>query len=84
MGKRKAADEIAAEIAALKELLPVLSKSKRAIQVQIDVLENGLSHDAVYDQFEDSDLFDDANDVRMWRDGDSSSEAMSGQWKEMI
>lgn len=84
MGKRKTPDEIALELAALKELLPLLPQSKRSIQVQIDVLEDGLSHDDVFDQFETSDVFQDANDIRMWRDGDSSGEAMSVQWKELL
>lgn len=84
MGKRKTADEIAAEIAALKELQPQLRRSNQAIQTEIDVLEGELSHDEVYDQFEGTPNFDVANDARMWRDGDSSADAMSVQLKELL
>jgi hypothetical protein len=84
MGMRKTAEVVTSEIAALKELLPLLPKSRRAIQAQIDVLADEMSSDDLYDRFEGSHEFDDANAVYMWRCGHNSDEAMSVQWKELL
>ena len=84
MAKRKTAAEIAAEVAALKELLPKLPNQRSAIKAQIRVLENDLSNDDVYDEFQGTSRFDDTLDVCMWRDGDSECEPMSIQWRELL
>ncbi len=84
MSKKKTDDEVKAEIAALTDLAMKLPGSRKKIEAQIDVLQNRLSNDDVYDRFEGSSVFDDANDVRMWRDGDSGSDPMSVQWQELL
>lgn len=85
MARRKTNDEVQAEIVALRELLPQMPASRRGIQAAITVLAEALSHNDVYDRFEEgTEVFEDANSARMWRDGDSSSDALSAQWREML
>ncbi|MBK3780166.1 hypothetical protein G3A43_07835 [Paraburkholderia aspalathi] len=85
MSKRKTEEEVQAEISALRELLPLMPHLRRNIGVALRVLTERLTNDDVYDAFEQgSELFEDANTTRMWRDGDSSSDALSTQWRETL
>lgn len=82
---RKTEAEVQAEVAALQELIPQLPAARQNIKAALRVLAEGLSHNDVFDLFEEgSDVFDDANSARMWRDGDSSSDALSVQWRETL
>lgn len=85
MSRRKTAAEIQAETTALRELLPRLPAARREIQAALRVLDENWSHDRVYDELQEgSDAFEGANTARMWRDGDSTSDALSVQWLEML
>jgi hypothetical protein len=79
----KTVQEVQAEITALKELLPQMPNYKRGINVPLRVLEEPMSHDAVFDAFEGDELFDDAHIASLWRDGHGGS-APSVQFREMI
>jgi len=83
---RKTDEQVAAEIAALKELQPLLpQRARQAIDAALKVLEGDLSHDSVYEMFEEgSEEFEDAFAARMWRDGASGSEALSVLYRELI
>lgn len=80
---RKTQDEIDAEIAALKELLPQLPNYKTGIEISIRVLDNKISHDGVYDAYEGEEVFDDALCVVLWRDG-MSDDQPSALFREML
>ena len=79
----KTEDEVQAEIAALKELLPQMPEYKRGISASLRVLETPMSHDDVFDAYEGDDLFDDAHVASLWRDGHGSG-APSALFREMI
>lgn len=80
---RKTQEEVQAEIAALKELLPQMPNYKHGINVSLRVLEAPMSHDDVFDAYEGDELFDDAHTASLWRDGHGGS-APSVQFREMI
>jgi hypothetical protein len=85
MGQRKTSVQVQTEIEELKGLLPKLPGVREGIRAALRVLEERLTHDNVYDIFqEDTEAFEDANSARMWRDGDSSGDALSIQWKELL
>jgi hypothetical protein len=84
MGTRKTQEEIDAEIVELRMLVELSPQNARSIKIQIRVLKEAMSHDEVYDQFEGTDEFDDAHDIRMWRDGDNGGAKMSDQWRELL
>jgi|GEM_PF-2361772 len=82
----KTDEQVQAEIAALKALQPQLPpRARQAIDAALQVLEGNLSHDNVYDMFEEgSEEFEDAFAARMWRDGASGGEALSVLYRELI
>lgn len=80
---RKTQDKIQAEIAALKELVTQMPNYKRNIEVSLRVLENNLDSDTVFDAYEGDDLFDDAHAALLWREGRSSDDSPSVQFREM-
>jgi hypothetical protein len=85
MAKRKTEEEIQAEIAALRELLSKWPQLRQSVGAALRVLNERMTNDDVYDAFEhEPTLFEDANTARMWRDGDSSSAALSVQWLETL
>jgi hypothetical protein len=81
--KTKTADEVKAEIKVLQQLLPLLPNHKDGVQACLWVLENGLSHDEVFDLYEGSDTFDDAHSALLWRDGHNSS-VPSQDFRDML
>lgn len=83
---RKTDEQVHAEIAALKSLQPRLpQRAQQAVAAALKVLEDGLSHDSVYEMFEEgSEEFEDAFAARMWRDGAGGSEALSVLYRELI
>jgi hypothetical protein len=81
--KTKTADEVKAEIKALKELAPLLPNHKDGIQACHLVLEKGLSHDDVFDLYEGSETFDDAHSALLWRDGHNSN-VPSQDFRDML
>lgn len=87
-------EEITAEIEALTTMKPtVLHHSKfgddhhAAIDAQVQVLEDGLSEDDVYDEFPEGDFADNirdsALDAARWAEGDSD-DVPSEQWKDLV
>ncbi|CAG9184613.1 hypothetical protein [Cupriavidus pampae] len=82
----KTDEQVQAEITALKALQPQLpQRAQHAIDAALKVLEGRLSHDAVYELFEEgSEEFEDAFAARMWRDGTSGSAALSVLYRELI
>lgn len=83
---KKTEEQVEAEIAALKALQPQLPlRARHAIDAALKVLEGRLSHDNVYELFEEgSEEFEDAFAARMWRDGISGSDALSVLYRELI
>ncbi|MBV8272354.1 MAG: hypothetical protein JO067_08790 [Cupriavidus sp.] len=82
----KTDEQVQAEITALKALQPQLPlRARQAIDAALMVLEGRLSHDSVYDMFEEgSEEFEDAFAARMWRDGTSNSDALSVLYRELL
>lgn len=79
----KTQEEVQAEIAALKELLPEMPDYKRGIDVALRVLETDMSSDEVFDAYEGAELFDDAHAALCWRDGHNSN-VPSMSFREML
>ena len=82
----KTEEQVQAEIAALKALKPQLpERARKAVDAALMVLEKGLSHDNVYDMFEEgTEEFEDAFAARMWREGAPGSESLSVLYRELI
>lgn len=82
----KTDEQVQTEIAALKALRPRLpQRAQQAVDAALKVLEGGLSHDSVYEMFEEgSEEFEDAFAARMWRDGAAGGEALSVLYGELI
>ncbi len=80
---RKTREEVQIEVAALKELRPQMPSYARGIDVTLQVLENGLSSDAVFDVYEGDEQFEDAHAALLWRDG-NGGDAPSVHFCEML
>lgn len=80
---RRTQEQVQAEIEALKELLPQMPSYKSGINAALNVLENSLTHDEVFDSYEGGELFDDAHAALTWRDG-HSGDLPSAQFREML
>lgn len=85
-------EEIKAEIAKLREMKPtVLRKSAfgdnhhDAIDAQIEVLEEDLILDTIYERFDDekSNVLDSAVEANDWREGDIH-ESPSSNWQSLV
>jgi hypothetical protein len=91
----KTAKQIAAEAKELREIMPRVrhyssfgDDNHRTIEAQLDVLENDLSEDTIYDRFsEDDDAEDLANcamDARRWMDGEETDGGLVENWKPLV
>lgn len=103
----KTTEEITTEIATLKAMKPNVRKTSSfgdnhhdAIEAQIEVLENGMSTDEIYDKWETTDdedidfdegraenVVNSALEAQMWRDDDGSEgplAAPSEEWKSLL
>lgn len=90
--------EITAEVKALKKMKPNIRErtafgedNQAAIDAQINVLENDMGDDAIYDQYggddeEETDAnrheLDNALEARRWLDGDKGKP--SDNWKSLV
>jgi hypothetical protein len=82
--------EIAVEIKRLKDLLPKIrpftafgDDNRKALRVQITVLEKQLDEEDVYSQGWDSDTESNAYEAVKWLEGDSE-ELLSNSWKDLV
>ncbi len=83
-------EQVQQEIAALREIKPKVRRrtffgddNHAAIDVQIDVLEDGLDEDTIYAEWGEADhLLTSALEALAWRNGDC--EAPSGEWSELV
>lgn len=92
----KTKEQIESEIKALREMKPSVrhrtmfgDDNHAAIDAQIKVLEEGMSEDAIYDEWpedeEDAHERDHARDAATWRDSDDPEDgAPSVGWKELV
>jgi hypothetical protein len=92
--------EIKAEIEKLREIKPTIPRESKfgdnyhdAIDAQIEVLEKGVSAEAIGDRADDArtdeealwteDVRDAALDAAEWREGDSDFVSLADNWKDL-
>ena len=87
----KSKEEIQNEIRALKEIRPKVRPTSMlgddnlaALDAQVDVLENKLDDNDIYDKYDHVDsseyVLENALDARSWRDGASDIEHLAEDW----
>ncbi len=93
--KRPTPAQVKDEIAKLKKMKPNVRMTSNfgdnhhdAIDAQLDVLEEGLDNDEIYDRFEDGpqNVLDAALEAMGWMDGGSygEGERPSKEWKSLL
>lgn len=97
MGKRRTKQEVDAEVAALREMLPhvrhrgFFGNNRDAIEAQIAVLDECLDNDDIYDRYDNTEdpesseslhLITNATAAMEWMDGRSDEKPSDG-WKEL-
>jgi hypothetical protein len=82
----KTDDQVAVEIHALTALLPQLpTRARQAVEAAITVLTERLSHDDIFDRFEEgTEEFEDAHAAQMWRDGQTREPALSERYRDLL
>jgi hypothetical protein len=93
MNKEPNVEQIAAEIEALREIKPRVrhfssfgDDHRRAIEAQIEVLENAYTEDEVDEEFVDfeDNIKSSALDAANWLTGDHESERLVDDWKSLV
>lgn len=87
-------EEIAAELAALKDMAPRIRQrdafggdNRAGIDAQIRVIERGMSESAIYDKWDDAnagDVASSAIEARQWLDGEAEDGAPSEAWRGLL
>ncbi len=83
-------EEIKKEIKALEEMQPKVKRFSafgddhhEAIDAQLDVLKNDLTDDEIDEQYENH-ARSNAQDARLWLDGEGDSESPSEEWQGLV
>ncbi len=83
-------EQIKKEIKALEEMQPKVKRfssfgddNHEAIDAQLDVLKNDLTDDEIDEQYENHERSN-AQDARLWLDGDGDPESPSEGWQGLV